>query len=102
VALATVGAGAMAAFGLLATQRVLVQLFAGGPTSDKIIAALPALVALAASTAIRAGLGIATGYAQNGLTPRVSREVERRLFEVTTAGRLGAVHQDRLSRGNQR
>jgi ATP-binding cassette subfamily B protein len=107
VAAATIGAGVMAAFGLLATQRVLVQLFAGGPTSDKIIAALPALVALSVATAIRAGLGIATGYAQNGLTPRVSREVERRLFEVTTAVRLDAFDADafaddmeRASRGN--
>ncbi|GAB3947091.1 hypothetical protein GCM10027614_41730 [Micromonospora vulcania] len=69
VAAATVGAGVMAAFGLLAAQRVLVELFAGGPTSDKVLAALPALAALAAATALRAGMGIATGYAQNGLTP---------------------------------
>ncbi len=84
----------MAAFGLLATQRVLVELFAGGPTSDKVIAALPALAALAVVTAVRAGMGIATGYAQNGLTPRVDREVERGLFEVTTAVRLDAFDAD--------
>lgn len=94
VAVATVGAGMMASFGLLATQRVLVELFAGGPTADKVIAALPALTALAAVTAVRAGLGIATGYAQNGLTPRVDREVERGLFEVTTAVRLDAFDAD--------
>lgn len=94
VGVATVGAGVMAAFGLLATQRVLVELFAGGPTPDKVAAALPALVLLAAATAIRAGLGIATGYAQNGLTPRVSREVERGLFEVTTLVRLDAFDED--------
>ncbi|MEV6814542.1 ATP-binding cassette domain-containing protein [Micromonospora sp. NPDC051296] len=94
VAGATVGAGVMAAFGLLATQRVLVELFAGGPTGDKVVAALPALAALAGATAIRAGMGIATGYALNGLTPRVSREVERGLFEVTTAVRLEAFDAD--------
>ncbi|WJK44143.1 ABC transporter ATP-binding protein [Solwaraspora sp. WMMA2056] len=94
VAVATIGAGTMASFGLLATQRVLVELFAGGPTADKVVAALPALTALAAVTAIRAGLGIATGYAQNGLTPRVDREVERGLFEVTTAVRLDAFDAD--------
>ncbi|PZG02970.1 ATP-binding cassette domain-containing protein [Micromonospora deserti] len=94
VAAATVGAGVMAAFGLLATQRVLVELFAGGPTADKVVAALPALAVLAGATALRAGMGIATGYAQNGLTPRVSREVERGLFEVTTAVRLEAFDAD--------
>ncbi|MEV0606559.1 ABC transporter ATP-binding protein [Polymorphospora rubra] len=94
VGVATVGAGVMAAFGLLATQRVLVELFAGGPTPDRVTAAIPALAALAAATAVRAGLGIATGYAQNGLTPRVDREVERGLFEVTTAVRLDAFDAD--------
>ena len=41
VVLATLGAGVMATFGLLATQRVLVELFAGGPTPDRVAAALP-------------------------------------------------------------
>ncbi|MFG2057629.1 ABC transporter ATP-binding protein [Micromonospora sp. NPDC048930] len=94
VGAATVGAGVMAAFGLLATQQVLVELFAGGPTRDKVVAALPALAALAGATALRAGMGIATGYAQNGLTPRVSREVERGLFETSTAVRLEAFDAD--------
>jgi ATP-binding cassette subfamily B protein len=34
VAVATLAAGVMATFGLLATQRVLVALFAAGPTPD--------------------------------------------------------------------
>ncbi|MFG1839662.1 ABC transporter ATP-binding protein [Micromonospora sp. NPDC049175] len=108
VAAATVGAGVMAAFGLLATQRVLVELFAGGPTADKVRAAMPALAVLAVATALRAGMGIATGYAQNGLTPRVNREVERGLFEVSTAVRLEAFDADafaddmeRASRGTE-
>ncbi|MFD2762741.1 ATP-binding cassette domain-containing protein [Micromonospora eburnea] len=94
VAATTVGAGVMAAFGLLATQRVLVELFAGGPTPDKVVAALPALAALAAVTAVRAGMATAMGYAQNGLSPKVDREVERGLFEVTTAVRLEAFDAD--------
>ena len=80
VFVATIGSGVMAGFGLLATQRVLVELFAGGPTPDRVAAALPALVALAAATGIRGAFGIATGYAHNGLTPRVDREIQRRLF----------------------
>lgn len=94
VAGTTVGAGVLAAFGLLAAQRVLVELFAGGPTADKVLAALPALVALAAVTALRASMAAAMGYAQNGLSPKVDREVERGLFEVTTAVRLEAFDAD--------
>ncbi|WP_312875113.1 ABC transporter ATP-binding protein [Allocatelliglobosispora scoriae] len=107
VAAATVGAGVMAAFGLLATQRVLLELFSAGPTPDRVLAALPALSLLAGSAAVRAGLGIVTGYAQNGLSPRVDREVERRLFETTTAVQLQAFDEDafaddmeRASRGS--
>ncbi|MFI6163111.1 ABC transporter ATP-binding protein [Micromonospora haikouensis] len=94
VAGTTVVAGVMAAFGLLAAQRVLVELFAGGPTADKVTAALPALAALAAVTALRAGMATAMGFAQNGLSPKVDREVERGLFEVTTAVRLEAFDAD--------
>lgn len=57
VAVATLGGGTMAAFGLLATQRVLIELFAGGPTPDRVRAALPALAWLAAVTAVRGALG---------------------------------------------
>lgn len=108
VAAATVTAGAMSAFGLLATQRVLIELFAAGPTPQRVWAAAPALAALAAVTAARTGLGIVTGYAQNGLTPRVNRDVERALFGVTTAVRLDAFDADafaddmeRASRGSE-
>jgi ATP-binding cassette, subfamily B, bacterial len=107
VAAATVGAGILSAFGLLATQQVLVELFAGGPTADKVWAAMPALILLAAATAVRAGLSIVTGFAQNGLSPRIDRDVERHLFETTTAVRLAAFDQDafaddmeRASRGS--
>ncbi|WP_250006386.1 ABC transporter ATP-binding protein [Actinoplanes sp. M2I2] len=107
VGAATIAAGAMATFGLLSTQRLLVALFAGGPTPDRVRAALPALIALAAATALRGALGIAIGYAQNGLTPRVNQAAERRLFETTTAVRLDAFDADafaddmeRASRGS--
>ncbi len=94
VAIATISAGVVATFGLLATQQVLIELFANGPTPDRVAAAVPALIALATATAVRAGFGIMISYALNGLTPRVDREVERRLFEVTTAVRLDAFDED--------
>ncbi|GAB1639654.1 ABC transporter ATP-binding protein [Krasilnikovia sp. MM14-A1259] len=91
---ATLCAGAMSTFGLLSTQRLLVELFSAGPTPERVKAALPALAVLAVVTAVRGGLGIAVGYAQNGLTPRVNQAAERRLFEVTTAVRLEAFDAD--------
>ncbi|WP_433385283.1 ABC transporter ATP-binding protein [Actinoplanes sp. CA-142083] len=99
---ATLVSGAMAAFGLLATQRVLIELFAGGPTPDRVRAALPALVFLAAATAIRGGLGMAVGYALNGLTPRVHQAVERQLFEHTTAVELAAYDDEAFAEGMER
>ncbi|WP_307872504.1 ABC transporter ATP-binding protein [Paractinoplanes ovalisporus] len=97
VGLATIAAGTMATFGLLSTQRVLVELFGAGPTPERVEAALPALAVLAAVTAARGALGIAVGYAQNGLTPRVNQAAERRLFETTTAVRLDAFDADAFS-----
>ncbi|WP_436530692.1 ABC transporter ATP-binding protein [Actinoplanes sp. HUAS TT8] len=102
VAVSTVGSGAMAAFGLLATQQVLIQLFSGGPTPDRVRAALPALIWLAAATAIRGGLGMAVGYALNGLTPRVRLVVERELFEHTSAVELEAFDDDTFAEGMER
>ncbi len=90
----TLVAGAMSTAGLLATQQVLVGLFSAGPTPDRVSAALPALALLAGAAAVRAGMGIATGYALNGLTPRVDRTVQRRLYEATTAVRLDAFDED--------
>jgi ATP-binding cassette subfamily B protein len=94
VAAATIGGGVMSTFGLLSTQRLLVQLFGSGPTPDRVRAALPALALLTLATALRGALGIAVGYAQNGLTPRVEQIAERRLFEATTAVELAAFDQD--------
>src|SRR5262249_22198625 len=94
VAAATISGGLIAPLGLLATQQVLFQLFARGPTPPRVRAALPALVLLAIATIVRGTLGIAIGYAQNGLSPRIDREVERSLFEVTTAVRLDAFDAD--------
>ncbi|MFG1925134.1 ABC transporter ATP-binding protein [Cryptosporangium sp. NPDC048952] len=94
IAASAVVSGAMATFGLLATQQILVELFASGPTPDRLRAAIPALAALGVATAIRALLTVATGYAQNSLTPRVNHEVEQGLFAVTTAVPLEAFDED--------
>jgi ATP-binding cassette, subfamily B, bacterial len=93
-ALSTLISAAMATVGLLATQRVLVELFSAGPTPERVRAALPALIGLAVAASVRGTLAIVSGYALNGLTPQVNREAERRLFETTSAVRLEAFDED--------
>jgi ATP-binding cassette subfamily B protein len=107
VGIATAITGAAAAFGLLATQKVLIGLLAAGPTPQRVTDALPALIMVAAAAAVRAGVGIVIGYAQNGLTPRIEAEVHRRLLETTSLVELAAFDEDafaddmeRASRGS--
>ncbi|MDO3686807.1 ABC transporter ATP-binding protein [Micromonospora sp. C28ISP2-4] len=85
-----VAAGVLTTLGLLATTGVLHQLFAAGPTPDRIRAALPALALAAAAVAGRGALTIAAGWAQARLVPQINFTVERRLFETTSAVELAA------------
>jgi ATP-binding cassette, subfamily B, bacterial len=87
---ATLAGGLMSTLGLLTTQRVMISIFAEGPTPDRIRAALPSLLLLAAVTTIRGGLGIAFGWSQTRLEPRLRQEAERTLFEATTEIPLAA------------
>ncbi len=83
-------AGGLTTLGLLATSGVLAQVFAAGPTPDRIRAALPALLLAAAAVSVRGGLMIAAGWAQARIAPQINYQVELRLFEATTAVDLGA------------
>ncbi|MFU8871699.1 ABC transporter ATP-binding protein [Micromonospora sp. SL4-19] len=85
-----VAAGVLTTLGLLATTGVLQQLFAAGPTPDRIRAALPALLLAAAAVAVRGALTVAAGWAQARLIPQINYAVELRLFETTTAVELAA------------
>ncbi|WP_184539218.1 ABC transporter ATP-binding protein [Micromonospora polyrhachis] len=85
-----IAAGVMTTFGLLATTRVLTELFAAGPTPDRVRAALPALLLAAAAVMAKGGLTIAAGWAQARLVPQINYRVELRMFEVTTAVDLAA------------
>ncbi|MQY07804.1 ABC transporter ATP-binding protein [Actinomadura macrotermitis] len=84
-------AGVFTAFGLLATTGVLTALFSAGPTPDRVRAALPSLVLVAVAAALRAGLQAAAGWSQSRLQPQVTRLVELRLYELTTAVELAAL-----------
>ncbi|MFC0032810.1 ABC transporter ATP-binding protein [Micromonospora chaiyaphumensis] len=85
-----VAAGVLTTLGLLATTGVLHQLFAAGPTPDRIRAALPALALAAAAVTVRGALTVAAGWAQARLIPQINYAVELRLFETTSAVELAA------------
>ncbi|MEU2169288.1 ABC transporter ATP-binding protein [Micromonospora chersina] len=83
-------AGVLTTLGLLATTGVLHQLFADGPTPDRIRAALPALALAGAAVTARGALTVAAGWAQARLIPQINYAVELRLFETTSAVELAA------------
>ncbi|MGY0006739.1 ABC transporter ATP-binding protein [Micromonospora sp. I033] len=85
-----VAAGVLTTLGLLATTGVLQQLFAAGPTPDRVRAALPALALAAAAVTARGALTVAAGWAQARLIPQINYAVELRLFETTSAVELAA------------
>jgi ATP-binding cassette, subfamily B, bacterial len=91
---ATIGlnlvSGVLTGFALLATNDVLEALFAAGPTPQRVRAALPSLVLVAAVVAVRAGLQAAAGWAQSRLRPQVDQVVEIRLLDLTTQVELAA------------
>lgn len=63
--------GCTTAFGLLATANVLSRLLEQGPTPQRILSALPALLVVMASYAARGVLDAAVGAVQAVLAPRV-------------------------------
>jgi ATP-binding cassette subfamily B protein/ATP-binding cassette subfamily C protein len=103
---ATIGlnllSGVLTGFALLATTGVLEALFAAGPTPQRVRAALPSLVLVAAATAGRAGLQAAAGWAQSRLHPQVDRVVEIRLLDLTTQVELAAFDDAEFSDAMQR
>ncbi|MCZ4098938.1 hypothetical protein G3I60_39715 [Streptomyces sp. SID13666] len=73
VVVAQLGQGAAGAFGLLAANRVLLGLFAGGPTGDKVRAAFPSLLWMATASALAAVLQAVAQAAGGRLEPKVER-----------------------------
>ena len=76
--------GVFSAFGLLATQRVLVSLLAAGPTPGRVKAAIPSLLLVAAAAACGALLAAAGNAASGALRPKVSRRAYGELLERAT------------------
>jgi ATP-binding cassette subfamily B protein len=69
-------AGAVTAFGLLATADVFTQLLAQGPTPERVVAALPAIATVVAAGAARGLLDAAVAAVQGALVPRVEQRVQ--------------------------
>ncbi|NBE94974.1 ABC transporter ATP-binding protein [Nonomuraea sp. KC401] len=76
--------GVFTAFGLLATTGVLTALFSEGPTPDRVVAALPALVLVGAAAVLRTTTQAGAGWAQSRLNPQVRRLTEARLYGLTS------------------
>ena len=91
---ATIGlnlvSGVAGGYALYATTGVLEALFAAGPTPQRVRAALPSLILVAAATAARAGIAAAAGWAQARLEPMVDQLVEVRLYDLTSQVELAA------------
>ena len=106
VAVLQLGSGLASTFGLLSTANVLTKLFTGGPTADRVVAALPALLFVAGAYAARGALEVAAGLAQARITPTVRRLAEERLFAASLRAPLAAFDDDdfhdRLHRAKDR
>nr|WP_133740751.1 ABC transporter ATP-binding protein [Actinorugispora endophytica] len=107
---ATVGfnaaSGVFTAVALVATAGVLEELFAAGPTPDRVVAAVPALVLVAVASVLRGVLSAGAGWAQSRLEPQVERLSELRLMELATRVRVLAFDDndfhDRMFRATMR
>ena len=83
-------AGCVTALGLLATATVFTQLLVAGPTPQRVMAALPALVWVMASYAARGLLDAAVGAVQAALAPRVELRAQDELHAAVMGADLVA------------
>ncbi|GAA4890184.1 hypothetical protein GCM10023237_04710 [Streptomyces coeruleoprunus] len=85
------GSASMAAFGLMASVTVLHELFAQGPTPDRVRAAVPAILLVVALLSARALLEAGVSLAQARLTPKIRTALEREFLRLTAHVRLEVV-----------
>ncbi len=98
VVVAQLGQGVTAAWGLVAVNSVLTQLFSRGPTADKLREALPALVVLAL-VSVGAAVLAAWSTAMSGrLEPQVERAVSARYYEAVTRVEVEATERPEVQR----
>ncbi|MDT0462247.1 ABC transporter ATP-binding protein [Streptomyces gibsoniae] len=98
VVAAQLGQGVTSAWGLVAVNSVLTELFADGPTANKLRDALPSLVLLGA-TAVTAALLAAWSTAMSGrLEPQVERAVSGRYYAAVTRVEVEATERPEIQR----
>jgi ABC-type multidrug transport system fused ATPase/permease subunit len=101
-----VASGSAFAFGLLATTDVLTELFASGPTGDRLLAALPALAFVVTAFAVRGLLDTGVALAHARVVPAVRRAAEEQLVDSGLRVELAAFDDpefyDRLHRARDR
>ncbi|MEV0679157.1 ABC transporter ATP-binding protein [Actinosynnema sp. NPDC050436] len=99
-------AGASAAFGLFATTGVLTELLAGGPTADRVVAALPQLLVVGAAFGLRGAMDVGVALAHARITPAVRRLAEERLYAASLGADLASFDDarfyDRMHRARDR
>ena len=93
-------AGVMTTLGLLATTGVLRELFAAGPTPDRVRAALPALVLAAAAVTAKGTLTVTAGWAQARLDSADQLRGGAAAVRDHHRGRAGRLRRRRLRRGD--
>ncbi|WP_327327590.1 ABC transporter ATP-binding protein/permease [Streptomyces sp. NBC_01210] len=82
---------AMSAFGLVASVAVLHELFAQGPTPDKVHSAVPQILLVVAFLSARALLEAGVAVAQARVTPKIRTALESDFLRLTAHVRLDAV-----------
>lgn len=97
---------AMTAFGLMASVAVLRELFAEGPTPDRVRAAIPQLLVVVGLLAARALLEAGVAVAQARVTPKIRAALETEFLTLTAHVRLEIVDDadwhDQAYRANDR
>jgi ATP-binding cassette subfamily B protein len=101
-----VGSGTAFAFGLLATTGVLDELFAAGPTAERVAAAVPDLLLVVGAFTLRGLLDTGVALAHARAVPAVRRAAEERIVDSALAVELAAFDDpgfhDRLHRARDR
>lgn len=91
VVLLQLASAAMTAFGLMASVAVLRELFAEGPTPDRVRAAVPQLLVVVGFMAARALLEAGVAVAQARVTPKIRAALETEFLTLTAHVRLEIV-----------
>ncbi|MFI7104129.1 ATP-binding cassette domain-containing protein [Streptomyces sp. NPDC050161] len=98
VVAAQVGQGVTAGWGLVAVNGILTQLFAEGPTADKLREALPSLVVLAAMSLLAAVLTAWSTAMSGRLEPQVERAVSAQYYRAVTRVEVAATERPEVQR----